>query len=321
MAANSRLQQRLSAGEFVVTAEVTPPLTADAGTLLAKAAPLAGRVDAVNVTDAASARAALGSFAGAAILAREGIEPVLQTTCRDRNRIALAGDLLGAAAQGVSNLLILHGDDPASGDQPDAKPVYDLESRDVMSLARLMRDRGELPSGRKIEPPPRFFIGAADTPHDPAPDWQPSGLIAKAEAGADFVQTQFCFDLGVARRYFARLNEAGVTERLSFIVGVGPIASARSARWMRENLFGVSVPDAVIDRLEAATDPAAEGRALCIELIDGLRQIPGVSGVHIMAPLQSIETVARIVDEAGIGPGVGSGIRPAANRPAARMAQ
>ncbi|MDX1574800.1 MAG: methylenetetrahydrofolate reductase, partial [Kiloniellales bacterium] len=195
MAALSQLQRKLSAGEFAVTAEVTPPLSADAGSLLAKAAPLRGRVDAVNVTDAAGARAAMSSFAAAGILAGNGIEPVLQITCRDRNRIALACDLLGAAAQGVSNLLILHGDEPAAGDQPEAAPVYDLDSRALMALARQMRDEAMLPSGRRIEPPPHFFIGAADTPRDPDADWRPTGLEAKAAAGADFVQTQFCFDL------------------------------------------------------------------------------------------------------------------------------
>lgn len=300
MAAKSQLQRKLSAGEFVVTAEVTPPLSADAGVLLAKAAPLRGRVDAVNVTDAAGARATMSSFAAAAILAGEGIEPVLQITCRDRNRIALACDLLGAAALGICNLLILHGDEPAGGDQPDAAPVYDLDSRAVISLARQMRDEGMLPSERKIEPPPDFFIGAADTPHDPEADWQPKGLEAKAAAGADFVQTQFCFDLAVAERYFARLRDFAVPDRLAFIVGVGPIASARSARWMRDNLFGVSVPDAVIARLEQAEDAAAEGRRICIEMIQGLRTIPGVSGVHLMAPLQKIETLAAIVDESGL---------------------
>lgn len=300
MAAKSQLQRRLSAGEFVVTAEVTPPLSADAGALLAKAAPLRGRVDAVNVTDAAGARAAMSSFAAAAILAGNGIEPVLQVTCRDRNRIALACDLLGAAAQGVNNLLILHGDEPAGGDQPEAAPVYDLDSRAVMALARQMRDEAMLPSERRIEPPPHFFIGAADTPRDPEADWRPTGLEAKAAAGADFVQTQFCFDLDMAERYFARLREFGVTDRLAFIVGVGPIASARSARWMRDNLFGVSVPDAVIARLEQAEDPAAEGRRIAIEMIQGLRTIPGVSGVHLMAPLQKIETLALVIDEAGL---------------------
>ena len=300
MASQGRLESLLAQGSFVVTAEITPPLTASAGVLLERAKPLEGLADAVNVTDAAGARAALSSFAAAALLARAGLEPVVQLTCRDRNRIAMAGDLLGAAAQGVVNILVLHGDDPAGGDQPEAKAVHDLDSRQVMSLARRMRDQGTLLSGRKIEPAPHFFIGAADTPFDPPPDWQPKGLAAKAEAGADFAQTQFCFDVEVARRYVGRLADAGLTERLKMILGVGPIASARSARWMDENLHGVSVPTAVIERLEAAADPAAEGRKLCIELIQGLSEISGVAGVHVMAPLQGAEAIARVIDDSGI---------------------
>ncbi len=300
MAADGHLRRLLASGRFAVTAEVTPPLAADAGALLAKAAPLKGRVDAINVTDAAGARVAMSSFAAAAILAQDGIDPVCQVTCRDRNRIALAGDLIGAAAQGVTNILVLYGDDPSGGDQPDAKPVHDLDSKAVMQMARQMREEGVLPSGRAIESPPHFFIGAADTPRDPEPDWQPSGLQAKREAGADFVQTQFCFDLAMARRYLARLNEAGITERLKMLVGVGPIASARSARWMRDNLFGVSVPEHVIDRLDKATDAAAEGRRICIELIQGLSETPGVAGVHVMAPRQSMETIAQIIEDSGV---------------------
>ncbi len=300
MTQGSSLQDRISAGAFAITAEITPPLSADAGTLLAKADPLRGRVDAVNVTDAAGARSAMGSFAAAAILARSEFDTVVQVTCRDRNRIALVGDLLGAAAQGVRNVLVLRGDDPAGGDQPDAKPVHDLDSRGVMNLIRQMRDDGVSPSGRKIEPSPPFFIGAADTPHDPAADWQPTGLLAKIEAGADFVQTQFCFDLEVARRYLARLSDAGIPERLKILIGIGPIASVRSARWMNENLFGVTVPDAVIGRLEKAADAKAEGRQICIELMQGLREVPGVSGVHIMAPNLGMDSVAKVIDDSGL---------------------
>ncbi len=297
MTTASNLQRRLAAGHFAVTAEVIPPLSADSSQLLARAAPLRGLVDAVNVTDGAGARVTLSSFAAAAILANAGIEPVLQITCRDRNRIALAGELIGAAAQGVRNILVLHGDEPAVGDEPEAKPVYDLDSKAVMTLARRMRDQGTLPSGRAIVPPPSLFIGAADTPLDPPLGWRPEGLLAKAEAGADFVQTQFCFDLDVARRYAARLVETGVTERLHLLIGLGPIASARSARWMRDNLHGVTVPDGVIERLERAADPATEGRRLCAELIAGLRETPGVSGVHLMAPLQGTEAIVQVIDD------------------------
>ena len=188
----------------------------------------------------------MSSFAAAAILAANGHEPILQVTCRDRNRIALAGDLIGAAAQGIQNLLILKGDDPKGGDQPDAKPVFDYESGQLLALARDLRDKGMLPSGRKVEPPPQFFIGGADVPRRPDANWKAAPLLAKIEAGADFVQTQFCFDLDVCRAYIERLRAEGIIERLAVIIGVGPIRSAKSARWMNENLFGVHVPDATI---------------------------------------------------------------------------
>jgi methylenetetrahydrofolate reductase (NADPH) len=292
----SALQKRIAAGEFVLTAEIVPPLSAGAGRLLAEAALLRGRVDAINVTDAASGRTTMSSFAAAAILAANGYEPILQVTCRDRNRIALAADLLGAAAQGVRNLLLLHGDDPRGGDQPDAKPVFDLSSRELMALVRSMGDTGELPSGRKIDPPPAFFIGGADVPKDPGPDFSTKSLLAKADAGAGFVQTQFCFDLGVASRYIERLRSEGLTRRLAVIIGVGPVRSAKSARWMNENLFGVHVPEAVIDRLERASEPAAEGQAICAELIDGLKKIPDVAGAHIMAPGGGTSAIAAVLD-------------------------
>ena len=294
------LESLLAAGRFVVTAELTPPLAADAGALFDRAAPLKGLADAVNVTDAAGARTAMSSLAAAAVLVQAGVEPVLQMTCRDRNRIALAGELIGAGALGIPNILVLHGDDPKGGDQPEAKPVYDLDSRGVIALARQLRDSGTLPSGRAVAPPPRLFIGGADTPLDPPPDWRPDGLAAKADAGAHFIQTQFCFDLGIARRYMARLADAGLSERLKMILGVGPIASARSARWMDESLHGVSVPQSVIERLERAADPAAEGRKLCVELIQGLSEIPGVAGVHIMAPQQKPAAIAAVIAESGV---------------------
>ena len=300
MAPLGRLQRQLSRGSFVVTAEVTPPLSASAERLLEKAAPVRDLVDAINVTDAAGARVAMSSLAAAAILAREGIDPILQVTCRDRNRIALAGDLIGAAAQGIENVLVLYGDDPATGDQPEAKAVHDLDSRAVMRLVRMMRDEGMLPSGREIKPPPRLYAGAADIPFDPPADWVPHGLLAKAEAGADFVQTQFCFDVGVARRYLERLNDHGLTERLAIILGVGPIASARSARFMNENLRGVTIPDAIVDRLAKAEDEKAEGRRICVEVIQGIRELPGAAGVHIMAPMQSTAAIAQVIEDAGI---------------------
>jgi methylenetetrahydrofolate reductase (NADPH) len=297
---HTSLAAKLAGGEFVLTAEFVPPLTASAAYLVERVKPLRGMVDGVNVTDAAGARPALSSFAAAAILARERIDPILQITCRDRNRIALAGDLLGAAAQGIANLLILHGDDPKVGDMPDSKPVHDLDARAVMALARDMRDKGMLPSGREIVPPPHYFIGCADTPFDPPAGWTPKGLISKFAAGAQFAQTQFCFDVDLARRYFRKLAEHGITERLRFIVGLGPLLSAKQARFMNDKLFGVSIPPNIIDRIEKAADQRAEGQAICVELMHALKAVPGISGIHLMAPMQPPEAIAEAILASGL---------------------
>jgi methylenetetrahydrofolate reductase (NADPH) len=278
------LQDKLRAKRFVITAEVTPPVSADRSELLAKALPLKDLADAVNITDGAGARPHLGAVTAAAMLVEAGIEPVLQLTCRDRNRIALQSDLLSAAASGIRNLLMLRGDDPSAGDQPDAKPVFDLDPRSLLETARRLRDTGELPSGRKVSGRAVFFLGSADNPIDPPAGWQPAGLNAKLKAGAQFVQTQFCMDAGVVRRYMARLAEQGVADKLSFLIGIVPLRSAKSARWIKEKLFGAIIPDAVIARMEAASDPAAEGRAICIEMVRELSGVPHVAGVHIMAP-------------------------------------
>lgn len=278
------LQDKLEAGRFAITAEVTPPVSASRDELLDKALPLKGLADAVNVTDGAGARAHLGAVTAAAILVEQGIEPVLQFTCRDRNRIALQSDLLSAAACGVRNLLMLRGDDPSAGDQPDAKAVFDLDARQLMDTARRLRDTGELPTGRKVTGRADFYLGAADNPIDPPPGWVPKGLEAKLEAGAQFVQTQFCMDAGIVRRYMARLDEHGLGGKLKFLIGIVPLRSAKSARWIKDKLYGAIIPDALIARMEAATDPAAEGRAVCIDVIRELSEIPLVAGVHIMAP-------------------------------------
>jgi methylenetetrahydrofolate reductase (NADPH) len=281
------LERRLRAGEFVITAEITPPLSADPQDLLDMALPLRGVADAVNVTDGASARAHLDVLTAAAILDRAGMDPVLQLTCRDRNRIALQSMLVGAAAQGLRNILVLRGDNPDAGDQPDAKPVFDLDSNTLLATAAAIRDRGELPHGRAVGGKAEFFLGAADTPIDPPPDWKPEGLKRKLKAGAQFVQTQFCLDPGVVRRYIERLREHQLTEQLFILIGLAPLASARSARWIRQHLYGSVVPEALIERLEAAADQRLEGRRICIELMQQMQQIAGVAGVHLMAPLNT----------------------------------
>jgi methylenetetrahydrofolate reductase (NADPH) len=278
------LEQRLRAGRFVITAELAPPVSCDADDLRAKAAALKGLPDAVNVTDGAGARAHMAALAAAAILTEMGIEPILQITCRDKNRIALQSEMMGAAALGIHNLLLLTGDDPKAGDQPDTKPVFDINSAALIETARRLRDQGELPTGRKVAGKAAFFIGAADMPIDPPAGWQPNALLGKIKSGAQFAQTQFCMDAALLRRYIGALEAAGITKQLAILVGVNPLRSAKSAQWMKSHLFGTIIADDLIVRMEQAADPAHEGIAICAELIEDYSTIPGVAGVHIMAP-------------------------------------
>ena len=281
---SGQLEKALASGRFVMTAEVTPPVSCAPQDLLDKSLPLKGLADAVNVTDGAGARAHLGALASAVLLLQNGVEPVLQLTCRDRNRLALQSDLLGAAALGLHNLLVLRGDDPSAGDQPDAKPVFDLDSGALIATAVGIRDKGELPSGRKVTGKANFFIGAADMPIDPPKDWQPKSLKAKVAAGAQFAQTQFCMDIEIVKRYVARLAQDKLTSKISLLIGVVPLRSAKSARWIKEQLFGAIIPDAIVERLDYAGDPIAEGKQICVDFIAQLSEVPGVAGAHIMAP-------------------------------------
>jgi methylenetetrahydrofolate reductase (NADPH) len=280
----SNLQEKLWAGRFVITAEIAPPVSFNPDDLLEKTLPLRGLADAVNITDGASARAHMSAPIAAALLMQNGIEPILQLTCRDRNRIALQADLMGAAATGVHNLLLLTGDDPKAGDQPETKAVFDIDSTKLTDMARRMRDRGELPSGRRIAGKAEFFLGAADLPIDPPAGWQPAKLAAKAAAGAQFVQTQFCMDAGVARRYAQALAQHELTRDLFLLIGIAPLRSAKSAAWMKQHLFGTIVADGYVERMKQSADPVTEGRRICVELIGELAQTAGVHGVHIMAP-------------------------------------
>jgi methylenetetrahydrofolate reductase (NADPH) len=297
--AASDLQARLRSGQFVITAEITPPVSTDPAEFLRRAMPLKGLATAVNVTDGAGAKVHLSSLATAHFLVQSGIEPIFQMTCRDRNRLALQGDLLGALALGIRNVLILGGDDPKAGDQPEAKAVYDLDSRALLAMFHRMRIENALPTGTKIDGPLRLVLGAADVPLDPPAGWQPNGLKLKIAAGADFVQTQFCMDVDVVARYTARLREAGIS--VPILIGVAPIPSARSARWMREKLFGTIIPDSHIQRLERANDARAEGRKICIEVLRALAEIPGVAGAHVMAPMNFAEIPAVIIESGVAG--------------------
>lgn len=297
--ASSHLAQALARGEFVVTTEVSPPVASAADAFVEHALPLRGVATAVNVTDGAGAKAHLSTLVACHFLLQNGIEPILQITCRDRNRIAIQGDLLGALALGIRNLLLLRGDDPKVGDQPDTKPVFDLDTRALLEMAQRMRSEHRLPPGTAIQGPTNLFIGAADSPIDPPADWNPAGLRAKVDAGADFAQTQFCMDLGVVRRYAARLLDLGIAQRLPILIGIAPLPSPRSARWMREKLYGTIIPDAIVDRLERAADAKSEGKNICIELLQQLAEIPGIAGAHVMAPTFH-SAVPEVIAAAGV---------------------
>jgi len=297
--AGSKLQKVLKAGHFAMTAETSPPDAASAEVVLNRVRCLKGIADAVNVTDGASARVHMSALAAAAIIAREGIDPVLQLTTRDRNRIALQGDVVGASALGIHNFLCLTGDKMSAGDQPDAAEVFEIDSGALMRQIRDMRDLGTYPSGREINPPPTLFLGGAEVPSDPGPDWSPARILAKIDNGAQFFQTQYCFDLGIVERYCHRLVEEGITEKAHFLIGIGPLASAKSARWMDANLFGVDVPEAIIKRLDGADDQKAEGQAICAELLQGFSEINGCAGAHLMAPHQEA-ACAQVIEESGL---------------------
>ncbi|HUK58246.1 MAG TPA: methylenetetrahydrofolate reductase [Stellaceae bacterium] len=297
--AESALKANLDSGRFVVTAELAPPVASDPTAFIARAVTLKGHATAVNVTDGAGAKAHLSSIAAAHFLLQNGIEPVLQMTCRDRNRLALESDLIGAVAMGVRNVLLLTGDDPKLGDQPEAKPVFDFSSQQLLEVANRMRTERKLPPGTEIRGDMPLYLGAADLPVDPPPDWTPKSLIAKAAAGADFVQTQFCMDAAVVRRYAARLIELGLAPKLKVLIGVGPIPSARSARWMKERLFGTIIPDSIVTRLEGAADARREGIRICAELMQELSAIPGIAGAHVMAP-QAPSAIPEVITAAGV---------------------
>jgi methylenetetrahydrofolate reductase (NADPH) len=296
---SSKLRQVLEAGQFAITAETSPPDAASRQAVIERVDCLRGLADAVNVTDGASARVHMSAFATATIMLEHGIEPVLQMTTRDRNRLALQGDTLGAAALGIHNFLCLTGDKMGAGDQPEAAEVFEIDSGELMRQMRDMRDQGRFPSGREIDPPPSLFLGAAEMPAEPGDKWPAARLQAKIDNGAQFFQTQYCFDLDKVRRYCEGLVDGGFTEQAHFLIGIGPLASAKSARWMNDNLFGVHVPDAIIRRLEGASDQRAEGRAICAELLQGFAEIEGCAGAHLMAP-HGEAACAQVISESGL---------------------
>jgi methylenetetrahydrofolate reductase (NADPH) len=259
--------------------------------------------DGINATDASGANTHISSVAMCALLTRAGYEPVYQVSCRDRNRIAIQGDLLGAAAMGVKNVLCITGDDVSVGDQPEAKRVFDLDSIQLLNVARIMRDEGMLLSGRKLTTPPRLFLGAAINPFAQPFDWRPQRLVKKVQAGASFVQSQYCFDIPRFEAYMQQVRDMGLDKKVFILAGVGPMRSAGAAEYMRKNVPGVRILDEVVDRLRKVPKEkrVQEGKRICVEIIQQVREIKGVAGVHVMAYRQE-ELVAEIIDEAGLLP-------------------
>ena len=294
-----RLERVLRAGGFAVTAEIAPPDSANSAEVYERAALFDGYVDAINATDGSGANCHMSSVGMCSLLSRRGYAMVMQVSCRDRNRIAIQGDVLGAAAMGVANILCLTGDGVQAGDHPEAKPVFDLDSMSALNMVRRMRDVQQFLSGRQLTSPPHVFLGAAANPFAPPLDYRPLRLAKKIEAGAQFVQTQYCFDVEQFKKYMSEVRDAGSHEKAFILAGVGPLASARSAEWIRSNVPGVHIPDAVIRRLQRASDQKEEGVRICIDLIAEMREIEGVHGVHIMAFRQE-HRVGEIVERSSV---------------------
>jgi methylenetetrahydrofolate reductase (NADPH) len=306
--------RRLSSGQFAVTAEIGPPRGADMAPVARKAELLRGWVDAVNITDNQSAAVRLSSLAGSIAALGAGVDPIMQLTCRDRNRIALQSELLSASAVGIRNVVLMTGDHPRYGDHADAKPVFDLDSTALLRVATVMRDEGRLMSGGEIKPPPDWLLGAVENPPpgagassaepgapDPA-DVATRRLAGKVDAGAQFVQTQFVFDVPAFASWMARLRDIGLDKRCYVLAGVGPVRSLRGLAHLK-GIPGVHIPDDVADRLTAAGADGikAEGEKLCSETIAALAEIPGVSGVHVMA-INAESAIPGILQQAGIPP-------------------
>ena len=258
-----------------------------------------GWVDGINATDGSGANCHMSSVGICALLTRVGYAPIMQISCRDRNRIAIQGDVLGAAAMGVQNILCLTGDGVQAGDQPGAKPVFDLDCMSLLETVRDMRENRRFLSGRPISTPPQVFIGGAINPFAPPYGFRPLRLKKKIEAGAQFVQSQYCYDIPMLETYMQRVRDLGLHEQCFILIGVGPLASARAAKWIRSNVPGVHIPDSVIDRLDGAEKQKAEGKKLCVELIQQIREIEGVAGIHLMAYRQE-EAVAEIIETSGV---------------------
>jgi methylenetetrahydrofolate reductase (NADPH) len=295
------LRERLASGSFAVTAEISPPRGASTEKITETATQLKDWVDAVNVTDNQGSNVRLASWAGSLAVLRTGLDPVMQMTCRDRNRIALQSDLLGASALGIRNILVMTGDHPKFGDHPGAKPVFDLDSVQLLWTLRTMRDQRVLLSGRKLDPPPDCFLGAVENPFAPPVEFRADRLGKKVAAGAQFVQTQFVFDVPAFARWMAHVRDLGLHEQCAILAGVGAVRSVKALDYMRDHVPGVEVPDDLFRRLRAAPPDkhAAEGIRLAAEIIQQVGEIAGVAGVHLLVAGNE-QAVPDILDRAGL---------------------
>ncbi len=309
------LERVLAAGHFAVTAELGPPKSPDPEIIVAKAQLLKGLADAVNVTDNQTAVVRMSSLATAILVAREDLEPVMQMTCRDRNRLALQSDLLGGAAHGIRNVLCLSGDHQSFGNHPTAKNVHDIDSMQLAFIIKEMRDESRFQCGEEIAGGgPRFFIGAAANPFADPVDLRPLRLAKKVAAGADFIQTQPIFDIARFKKFMNRVVELGMHEKVAILAGVGPLKSSAMARYMRDRVPGMKVPEEFVTRMDGAVEGIAkedkaarrdawraEGIKICIEQIQRVREIEGIAGIHIMA-IEWEEAVKPIIEAAGLWP-------------------
>jgi methylenetetrahydrofolate reductase (NADPH) len=302
-APRSTLHHLLSSGRFVVTAELQTTDSADPATVTRLAETLKGTVDAVNCTDNSAAHPHIAPIAASHLLVDAGVEPVMQLTCRDRNRLGLQADLLGAAALGVRNVLLMTGDDVTAGDHPEAKPLFDIDSVHLIRIARIMRDEGTYLSGRPLTGAPNLFIGAVENPFAPPLEFRPMRLGMKVEAGAEFIQTQICFNVEKLRVFMARCGELGLLDHVWVLAGVFVPSTARGTRYLRDQVPGVDVPGWVVDRMEAAAPDLQKDRGveIALEIVDQVRQIPGVSGIHLMT-INHEEAIPRVVERAGLLP-------------------
>lgn len=285
MKSGSNLEKVLKAGHFAFTGEVGPPRGTSVEAVRKKAGYLKGMVDAVNITDNQTAMVRMSSWAASMILLSEGLEPNYQMVCRDRNRLAMQSDILGASAHGIKNMLCLSGDHQQFGDHPQAKGVFDIDSMQLISMVKKMRDDGKFLGGADIDSPPEIFIGAAANPFADPFEWRVHRLAKKVNAGADFIQTQCIYNMEKMRKWIKQANDMGLTEKIYILAGVTPMKGLGMARYMKNNVPGMDVPDEIINRLKGVDKKkqADEGIKMACEQIEEFKEMKGVAGVHLMA--------------------------------------